>query len=584
MTYMKKCSLLLVCALLLGGCTEDIPPEETGSETQRIAEETAGSMLAAEETDAGEKETASSAEPTVDELAIVWKAKDLYTSYLDGTPIDLSSPSSGEGYTAKDGIITVTEEGTYILSGTLAEGQVIVDAPKDADVRLVLENASIHSTDTSPIEVKTADKVIISLPAGTENTLTNDSGADFETEDIAGILSKEDLTLNGTGKLTVAAGSGDGIRSKDTLKITGGELIITAADRGLVGKDSVEIMDVNADITSGGDGIKSNNDEDPSRGYIYVEGGSIRIDSENDGIWSFGTTVLRGGEVEISAEDDGIHSDGDVILSGGNVNIIRSYEGIEGKTITMTDGAVTVKSSDDGLNATDGTGDTVGRFGRGEEGEGTAVYVTVSGGDLYVDAMGDGLDSNGIFTIDGGTVVVMGPENAANGYIDTAGSFTVNGGTYLGVGTSQMLVTPSASSAQLSVVWSGNVGYDGGSTVEIRDGDGNTLFSAESARRFNSVSFSSPELTADTAYDVVINGDTAGTVTAGSGSGFGGFGGGKGSFGGRGERPMGGTPPAMPEGGMMPGMPTGGMRPDMPEGGRNGGTPPDIPTDGGTAE
>ncbi len=664
MKYGKQTGILLLCILLLQGCgSGDTQPE---TETQSTVIDF---NPQSPENDASEIPSAEGAYSSSIPL-VEWKDKELYTEPVEGISIDLSAPAAGDGYTMKEGSLTITKGGTYLLSGTLEEGQVVVEAAKSDDVRLVLHNVSVHSTVASPIEIKSADSVVISLPEGTENHFSNEEGVDSETTDIAGILSREDLVINGTGALTIHAGSGDGIRSKDTLKLTGGTLTVIAADRGLVGKDSVEILTVKANITSGGDGIKSTNTEDPTRGYVYIEGGDFVIAAEKDGVqaetqlyigggsfrittgtgsfettgggfggfgdfggWPFsdsdsddGTSQkglkaeqilhIAGGNITIDAYDDALHSDGDVTITDGSISVAtgddgihaeetvtiaggalavtRSFEGIEGKVIRMTDGVVAVKASDDGLNATDGTGDTMGMFARGQEPEDAAVYVTITGGRLYVDAAGDGLDSNGTFVIEGGEVTVYGPADGANGYVDTAGDFTVNGGTYFGAGSSGMMVTPAANSAQLSFTWTTNNYCDGDSTIVLQDSAGNVLFEGSAPRRFNALTFSSEAITEGEEYSVYVNGDLAGSATGGvSVGGMGGFGGGFGAFGGDFGGGFGGgrgdkgdredfvpkedeSMSEIPEGGMRPQMPSDGKFPGMP----SDGAMPQRPTDG----
>lgn len=669
----KESIVLLLALLLLAGCAVDgeNQPTETngfGTENQQInifTGQTGNEEQAERSVDNTVSVSLTGIDTATDSL---WKAKDIYTDYSDGIAINLNAPESGEGYTVDGTVITITKGGTYVVSGTLADGQIIVDAAKTDDVRLVLENTSIHCSTASPIEVKTADKVIVSLPEGTVNTLSNGEGLvpEQETEDtssvdVAAILSKEDLTINGTGTLEVTANSGDGIRSKDTLKITGGNLLITSADRGLVGKDAVLIKDVNAYITSEGDGIKSNNVEDESLGNIYIEdgtfhilsqkdaiqaetlleihggtfdittgtgsyesqvgdsfgmsggrggfmgmfgfssaeagsdadeslkglkagtglhitGGTIAINAYDDAIHSDGSVTIAGGEIYAASGDDGIHGEETVTISGGNVAITQSYEGIEGKVIDITGGIISVTSSDDGVNATDGTGDTMGMFGRSGGTASSDVNIHISGGTLYVDARGDGLDSNGTLTIDGGMVTVMGPSDSGNGYIDTAGSFWMNGGTYLGVGSSGMMVIPASDSVQNSITVTGS-SYSAGSVITIKDNAGNELFSAETVRPFNAMTFSSDKIELNGEYSVYVDNELMGTVTASSVSsgsgGSGGFGGNMG--GGKGDKfSRGGTSTDM-------GMPekTGGA--EFPE---QDGTMPDafhggMPIDGG---
>ena len=685
----KGITILLLLALLLQmnltGCAvdgADHSGETSGSETEKQTIDVSSDDGEDKAENSGGNAASIPLTNVDTETDSLWKAKDIYSDYNDGIAIDLNTPGTGEGYTVSGSVITITKGGTYVISGTLADGQIIVDAPKTADVRLVLENAAIHCSTASPIEVKTADKVIVSLPEGTTNTLSNGAGLvpesdeEASSEDVAAIMSKEDLTINGTGTLEVTANSGDGIRSKDTLKITGGNLVVTAADRGLVGKDSVLIKDAAVSITSGGDGIKSNNAEDASLGYIYIESGTFNIASQKDGIqaetlleirggtfdittgtgsyesqstesfgfggggrggfmnmFGFGSDSgdsedteeslkglkagsglnITGGTISINAYDDAIHSDGfvtiadgvisaasgddgihaeeTVTISGGNLAITRSYEGIEGKVIEITGGTTSITASDDGLNATDGTGDTMGMFnmGGGNSGSASEIYVHISGGELYVDARGDGLDSNSTLTIDGGVVVVMGPSDSANGYIDTAGSFWMNGGTYLGVGSSGMMVTPASDSAQNSITVTGS-SCPAGSVITVKDSAGNELFSAEAVRQFNALTFSSDAVELNGEYSVYADDQLMGTVTAGSsgsssgfGGGFGGFGGNMGGGkGGRGDKFSRGdsgntaetdeTAPEMPEIGEIP---ADGMMPDM-----FGGEMPEMPTDG----
>lgn len=230
-----------------------------------------------------------------------------------------------------DGTITITEEGTYILSGTMTEGIIIVDAEDSDKVQLVLDNANITCATSAAIYVKNADKVFITTSADSENTLTN--GGEYEAIDdnnIDGVIfSKADLTLNGQGTLNIKANAGHGIVSKDDLVLTSGTYQINAEKHGLQGKDCLSIAD-----------------------------GTYTIECGEDGLHTGGNFDIVNGTFQIKSGDDGMHADAALTVYNGKIDITESYEGIEGKTIDIIDGDISVVSSDDGLNATSGSTDT----------------------------------------------------------------------------------------------------------------------------------------------------------------------------------------------------------------------------------
>ncbi len=210
--------------------------------------------------------------------------------------------TSVSGVTVDGNAITITEEGTYILSGTLTEGQVIVDAD-DAKVQLVLDNADITCASSAAIYVKSADKTFITLAEGSENILMNT--AEYEAIDDnnidAVIFSKDDLTLNGNGTLTINSEYGHGIVSKDDLKLTSGTYNITAASHALSGKDSVRIAGGTCNLVSGKDGIHSENTDDEEKGFVYIAGGDYSIESTGDGIDASYVVQIDDGTFDITA-------------------------------------------------------------------------------------------------------------------------------------------------------------------------------------------------------------------------------------------------------------------------------------------
>lgn len=224
------------------------------------------------------------------------------TTVSSGSSDNSSTDDTVDGVTVDGNVITITSGGTYIISGTLSEGQLVVDAD-DEKVQLVLDNADITCATSAAIYVKSAGKTFITLAEGSENILMNT--AEFETIDDnnidAVIFSKDDLTLNGSGTLTINSENGHGIVSKDDLKITGGTYNITAASHALSGKDSVRIAEGTFNLVSGKDGIHSENTDDSSKGYVYIAGGEFTIDSTGDGIDASNIVQIDDGTFDITA-------------------------------------------------------------------------------------------------------------------------------------------------------------------------------------------------------------------------------------------------------------------------------------------
>lgn len=279
---------------------------------------TACSGTAADSTDATESQQAVSTGDTLSyddmftdrDLDVGYEESDSVKISLSDDSTTVSSGSSDnsstddtvDGVTVDGNVITITSGGTYIISGTLSEGQLVVDAD-DEKVQLVLDNADITCATSAAIYVKSAGKTFITLAEGSENILMNT--AEFEAIDDnnidAVIFSKDDLTLNGSGILTINSENGHGIVSKDDLKITGGTYNITAASHALSGKDSVRIAEGTFNLVSGKDGIHSENADDSSKGYVYIAGGEFTIDSTGDGIDASNIVQIDGGTFDITA-------------------------------------------------------------------------------------------------------------------------------------------------------------------------------------------------------------------------------------------------------------------------------------------
>lgn len=226
-----------------------------------------------------------------------------------------SAEISGSGASADGSVITINEEGIYRITGSLKNGQLIVNAPK-AKVQLVLDNADITCSSSSPICILDCDKTFITLAESSENSVTDGRSArtDNSSADTdAAIFSEDSLTINGSGRLTVKGGFLDGIHSKDDIVITGGSLDVTAANNGIKGKDYVAAADAEINIKAKNDGVKSTNTDDPSLGFIYIESGSFNIIAGGDGFQA---------ETIFCAEDGSF----DITAGGGSANAVNDHK------------------------------------------------------------------------------------------------------------------------------------------------------------------------------------------------------------------------------------------------------------------
>jgi hypothetical protein len=469
--------------------------------------------------------------------------------------------------TIDDNTVTISDEGTYIFKGTLSDGSIVVDADDSDKVHIIFAGVNISKSTTAAVYVKSADKVVITLAPNTENTLTNtgDFVAIDDNNIDACVFSKDDLTFNGSGSITISSETGHGIVSKDTLCVTGGTYTVDAEKHCLAGKDDVRIMNGTFNLTSGKDGIHGDNDEDDELGFVYIEDGTYTI----------------------NAGDDGIHSSASLKILGGTINIEQSYEGLEGHTVDISGGTIDIISSDDGINAAGG--DTGSDPGQGD----SEAYINISGGEITIDASGDGVDSNGDLYVSGGTLTVYGPVSGGDGAIDYGDGNTtakITGGTVFAFGTVGMAENFNAAENQgVALV---NISGNAGDTVEIKNDAGETLGSATSKKNFDCVVISCAGMTENGTF-TVSNGTNSTEITL-SGfiygeSGMGGnMGGDPGQGGGQGgNKPDGNFEPETNENG-QPEIPSGGQGGNP--GGQNGQEPetdesgrPQKPDDNGNS-
>ena len=617
MSYRRKKLLALFCATALSvttvaGCTG------TKSSTDNVV---------SLETETNAEETSAQSEAGTFSSADMFTERDLAGTYEESEAVYVTLSDDGitgetDGVAINGQTVTITEEGTYVFSGTLSEGQIVVDAD-DAKVQIVLDNVDITCATSAAMYVKSAEKVFVTLAEGSQNTLRNtDEYVAIDDNNIdAVIFSKSDLTLNGTGSLTIVSAEGHGIVSKDDLKITGGTYDITAAGHALSGKDSVRIADGTFVLTAGKDGIHSENEDNEEKGYIYIadgdftitsdgdgmdasnivqiedgtfditagggaanslkthesdmpggpgggmpqngerpdgedmpemgekpdganmpemgekpdganmpemgekpdgenmpqdtttdesgtstkgikagggmylNGGTYQIDSADDSIHSNANITIADGTYTLATGDDGVHADDALIVNGGTITVTESYEGLEGLTVTINDGTIDITARDDGINAA------------GEK-------MELNGGYIHILAGGDGVDSNGDLTINGGEIYIDGPSDNGNSAIDYGdrSSAYVNGGTLVAIGSSGMAEGMSDSSKQKVLMVKLGEQMEAGDVV-LTDSEGNVIVSYTALKSYDCVIISTAEVESGATYTLTTSGTTT-EVTA----------------------------------------------------------------------
>lgn len=413
----------------------------------------------------------------------------------------------GKNTSVTDNTVTITGSGTYLLSGSLSNGQIVVAADDLDKVQLVLNGVDINCDTSAAIYVKTADKVFLTLASGSLNTLANSAGfiAIDDNNIDSVIFSKSDLTLNGNGSLTVQAAYGHGIVSKDDLKITSGTYDITAVSSALSGKDSVRIADGVFSLYAAKDGIHSENDENESKGFIYIAGGSFSIACGSDGLDASSTLQIDDGSFSLNVGDDGFHADNDLIINDGSVIINDCYEGLEGQTVTINGGSISLNASDDGINAAGGK-DQSGFGGRDKFASNDNCFIVINGGSLHITASGDGIDSNGNLAVTGGEIYVSGPASDGNSALDYDGNALITGGTLVATGFGGMAQNFGTDSTQGSMLVTFSSQASAGDVVTLQDASGREILSYTPEKTYRCTVISCPE---------IIQGETY-TVTAGN--------------------------------------------------------------------
>ena len=354
-----------------------------------------------------------------------------------------SATVSGNGAYAYDGGAVISNAGNYVVSGTLTDGSLTVDAYQSSKVWIKLAGVNIHCEDDAAIRINQAEKVFLTLEEGTENVIT--SGAVYTEaalSDNAGgaVFSHDDLTVNGSGALHVSASYKHGFDCNDSLHITGGTITVSAPEDGLHVNDSVRIADCSLTVNAG---------------------------------------------------DDGIRCDKEITVVSGTVLVAECHEGLEAPEITVEDGTIEVYPTDDGFNANGGTDGTY---------EGTP-FIRMNGGDVLIvnktatDA--DGLDSNGDIYINGGNLRISLPGNGTNSAIDYpsgSGICEITGGTVIACGASSMAERFGEGSTQPSVLYRSDAVVADGTVLRLADENGTVLLSWHVPCGFSAANLSCPEL------------------------------------------------------------------------------------------
>ena len=384
---------------------------------------------------------------TVNSVGTGIKGKD-YIAVYDGT---ISITSGGDGLKASNS----TDEGMGFIY--IRNGSFTIDAQEDgmqAESEIIIENGEFD----------------ITSGGGTANAQ--------EKHDDFGMMPGNGGFGGGRG--------GWNMQNSDNADVPSGDASEnTASAETAIEEDTISIK-----------GIKAGS-------MLYISGGSLTLNTADDALHSNQSLYITGGEFHIASGDKGIHADADLTVSGGIVNITQSYEGIEASDILVSGGTINLNSSDDGFNASDGSE-------QGAMGNAVSCSLEISGGYVYVNADGDGLDSNGSMTISGGTVLVDGPTNDGNGALDSNNGISLTGGFLFASGSSGMAEYPDDASQNVIVITLDN--YQNANTlVTICDEDGNEIVSYQPSKQFNSVVFSSDALESGKAYRLYLNGTSTGS-------------------------------------------------------------------------
>jgi hypothetical protein len=403
-------ALTLVACSVVGSVTTSDTSSAISSNTTSSSTTTSQAISVATAATSVDEALAENSETHENAEDYVWDSSTETAIVLNGDSITIS----GDGVSVDGSKATITSPGTYNISGTLSDGQIVVNTEEKQVVRLILNGVDINSSTSAPIDIINAEETIIILADNTENFVSDGASYVFDDptaeEPSAAIFSNGDLSFSGNGSLTVNGNFNDGVSSDDGVIIAGGTLMVNAVDDGIRGKDYLVVENGNITVNAGGDGLKSDNEEDAASGYILVEngvlnvtaggdainaqtdvmikegiftisagggssyradeatsakgikgtanvnidGGTFEIDASDDALHSNGNITINDGTFTLATADDGMHADSTLVVNGGNIQITNSYEGIESAVITLNGGNIHIVASDDGINVAGG--------------------------------------------------------------------------------------------------------------------------------------------------------------------------------------------------------------------------------------
>lgn len=522
-------SVTLLAALALTGCSTTSNALASGTTAADSSVGTTATISSATDTDASSSSFSTNVKSGEKlDVDTHYSEQDLSWDTSSETAIDLSNPTATDGVTVEDGTLTITKAGTYKLSGEY-QGQIKVETADSDAVRLVLDNANITNSSGAALNVVNADEVILYSASGTTNTISD--GADYtatgEDDPDAVVYSKADLTIAGEGTLKVNGNHEDGIHTSDGLVIASGTLEVNAANTGIKGKDYVDILGGTINVTAQQDGIKSTNDTDEGKGWTRLSNGTVTVNAGDDGFKASRVVEISGGSLTVEQSDEGIEAQY-INVSGGDVNVTSADDGMNASLKTSdsesTDSSTntsdtanqqqnnqqqgslpggqqngTSNQQQQGMGqppamsgtSQDGTSQN-GTTGTGQQGMGQPpqggmpgggggtfevvdAAINVSGGHVTVNAEGDGIDSNGVTTLSGGTLIVNGPSQGGNAALDTNGDLLLNGATVLSGSTADMFEAPSTNSTSGYLKLTNSSGFEQGSTVQVADSSGKVV-------------------------------------------------------------------------------------------------------------
>ena len=489
-----------------------------------------------------------------DTLDYVWDETKVIDVKLNNTSIECSSPNvSINGQNA-----VITKKGTYKLSGTLENGQIVVNA--SGIVRLLLNNVNITSQTTSAIYIADAKRAIIFLPEGTDNTITDGPNYVMTADSInSTIYSRDYMAIAGNGKLTVNANYNSAISSRDELIIESGDITVNSVGLGIKGKDYLIINGGKFNIKSGGDGLKSDKDSTENEGFIEINNGEFDIVSDQDAIsaqtelriknGTFRITTgggsnftsdlisakglksqdritienggftldcadniidadnhltINGGNFVLSSGNKPLDSDSTLTINGGTVQIIKSVKGISSHRIAVNGGLVTVLSRNDCMKASLGAELTT------DDGS----SISINGGMVTLSSdKGDALDSNGSILISGGAVTVQGSATKPDDAVSYRSTFKINGGSFYAAGATSLL--PQTDSEQNSLAVSFSIIQPPGQIFCIQTEAGATVAVFKATRYSYFFMTSIPALQTGQTYHLYTGGTVTGTDMGG---------------------------------------------------------------------